>query len=111
MALLDVVVALVVLALGGVAFTTLLRQTIQSMRRVHDVEAETQRASDELDRLVIVGRTELAAMAGRSVVRGWWIDVVPAGQDLFDVTISATDTTPPVLRTTLYRPDSTDATP
>jgi hypothetical protein len=108
-ALLDVVVALTVLGLAGVALIVLLGQTTHSMRRVRDVERETRLASDELNQLVRLGRADLVAMTGRSTDRGWWIDVTRTGQNLFDVAISAADTTAPLLRTTLYRPDTNDA--
>lgn len=110
-ALLDVVAALVILGLGGVALLAMLGQTVQSMRRVRDVQRDTRLATDELNRLVLLKRADLIAMTGRSLQRGWWIDVTPDGQSLFDVYISSTDTTAPVLRTTVYRPDTSDVLP
>lgn len=109
-ALLDVVIAIVVLGLGGVALITLLGQTAHSMRKVRDTEREVRVASDALGEFVVYDRARLIAMVGRSSLHGWRIDVSQAGQDLFDVSIAATDTTTPLLRTTVYRPDTIDAT-
>jgi hypothetical protein len=106
-ALLDVVIALVVLGLSGVALITLLGQTAHSMRVVRNSERLTRRASDELSRLVIYDRVQLTELAGRSLSHGWWLDVGQFAPGLFDVAISETDSTPPVLRTTFYRPDTT----
>jgi len=108
-ALLDVVIALVVLGLSGVAFVTLLGQTAHSMRNVRDTERLTRRASDELGRFVIYDRAQLIAMSGRSVSRGWLFTVSQVAPGLFDVAIASVDNSTPVLETTLYRPDTSRA--
>jgi Tfp pilus assembly protein PilV len=105
-ALLDVVIALAVLGLSGVALVTLMGQTARSMRDVRNTERELRQASDELGRFVVYDRTRLAAMVGKSVSHGWVVDVVQAAPDLFDVSVAATPTTRPLLRTTVYRPDT-----
>jgi len=104
-ALLDVVVALVVLGLSGAGLIALLGQTAHSVRHVRDTEREVRRASDQLARLVVVDRARLLSMVGQTVSRGWIVTIVRRSPDLFDVVIA--DTTAPVLRTTLYRPDTT----
>ena len=103
-ALLDVVVALVVLGLSGVGLIALLGQTAHSVRHVRDTEREARRASDQLARLVVADRARLLSMMGRTVSRDWIVTITQSSSDLFDVTIS--DTTATVLRTTLYRPDT-----
>ena len=104
-ALLDVVVSLVVLGLSGTGLIALLGQTAHSVRHVRDTEREVRRASDQLARLVVADRTQLLAMVGQTVSGGWIVTIVQRSPDLFDVVIA--DTTAPVLRTTLYRPDTT----
>src|SRR5678815_4332427 len=64
-ALLDVVIALVVLGLSGTAMITLLGQTAHSVRAVRDTERDVRQASDELGRFVVYDRARLAAMVGR----------------------------------------------
>ena len=104
-ALLDVVVSLVVLGLSGTGLIVLLGQTAHSVRHVRDTEREVRRASDELARLVVADRARLVSMVGQTVSRGWIVTITHSSRDLFDVVIA--DTTAPVLRTTLYRPDTT----
>lgn len=103
--LLDVVVSLVVLGLSGTGLIALLGQTAHSVRHVRDTEREVRRASDQLARLVAADRAQLLSMVGQTVSRGWIVTIVQRSSDLFDVVIA--DTTAPVLRTTLYRPDTT----
>jgi hypothetical protein len=108
-ALLDVIVALVVLGLSGVAMITLLGQTAHSMRSVRNTERQSRRASDELGRFVVYDRAQLIAMVGRSLSHGWSIEVQQATPDLFDVSIAESDTSAALLRTTIYRPDTLHA--
>jgi hypothetical protein len=105
-ALLDVVIALVVLGFSGVAMITLLGQTAHSVRTVRNTERELRRASDELGRFVVYDRAQLTGMVGRSLSHGWSIDVRQATPDLFDVAIAESDTSAALLRTTVYRPDT-----
>ncbi|MGH7622425.1 MAG: hypothetical protein ACREMU_08815 [Gemmatimonadaceae bacterium] len=108
-ALLDVVVALSLLGLSGVALTAVVGQTAHTMRRVAFTERETRLAARELDRFVLYDRSQLVAMTGRRALRDWSVDVEQIDPDLFEVTIARNDTNPPLLRTTLYRPDTNDA--
>jgi Tfp pilus assembly protein PilV len=108
-ALLDVVIALVVLGLSGIAMITLLGQTAHSVRTVRNTERDVRHASDELGRFVVYDRSQLLAMVGRSWARGWNIEVIETTPDLFDVSIAVTDTSAPLLRTSVYRPDTVHA--
>jgi len=110
-AMIEVLVALVLLATAGTGFVTLLGQTAHSMRSTLLSEREARRASEQLDRLALLDRASLRALAGRTRQRGWTLDVTIADSGLFDVSIAASDTTITLLRTTLYRPppDSADA--
>ena len=105
-ALLDVVIALVVLGLSGVALITLLGQTAHSVRDVRNTERLVRGASDEIERLVAYDRLQLIALVGRSSVRGWRLEIARDGSSLFDVSIATSDSTAPLLRTSLYRPVS-----
>src|SRR5437763_6367208 len=96
-ALLDVVLALVILGLSGVALVTLLGQTAHSARNVRNTERVVRRASDELDRFVIHDRAQLIAMLGRSSPHGWLIDVPGQTLDVVDVATAAGDAAAPVL--------------
>jgi Tfp pilus assembly protein PilV len=107
-ALLEVMISLVVLGSSGVAMLALLGQTSRTMRSARDTEREVRQASAELDRFVMYDRATLIAFVGRSMVRGWTLDVTQPAAELFDVAISR-DGAAPLLRTTFYRPDTTDA--
>jgi Tfp pilus assembly protein PilV len=109
-ALIEVLVAIVLLATAGTALITLIGQTSHAMRATLESDRLTRRASRELDRLVLLDRAALMSRAGRSRSRGWTIDVQPLGQGLFAVQIAESETTAALLRTTMYRPnlDSAD---
>lgn len=103
-ALIEVLVAIVLLATAATGLVTLIGQTSRSMRTTFESDRLTRHASEELDRFVLFDRTALIALAGRTRWRGWTIDVEPLGQGLFDVKIAESDTTRVLLETTLYRP-------
>lgn len=107
-ALLEVMVAVMLLATSGTALITLLGQSAHSLRRVRRAELEVQRASDELGRFVTYDRTQMLASIGQSVSRGWLVSVAQTAPELFEVVIADTISRVAILRTTLYRPDTSD---
>jgi len=107
-ALLEVMLAVVLLATSGTALITLLGQSAHSLRRVRQTELEAQRASDELGRFVTYDRTQILASVGQSVSRGWLVSVAQSAPELFEVVIADTITRAAILRTTVYRPAMSD---
>jgi Tfp pilus assembly protein PilV len=107
-ALIEVLVALVLLAVAGVAMITLLGQTSRTMRSTSDTERETRAASGVLDRFAAMDRAALVASIGRRDVAGFRAEVAQAAPDLFEIAVAASDTSSVLLRTIFYRPDSTD---
>jgi Tfp pilus assembly protein PilV len=105
-ALIEVLVALVLLAIAGVAMITLLGQTSRTMRATRDTERETSAASSVLDRFAAMSRADLLASVGRRDVTAFRADVAEPSPDLFEIAVAASDTSPVLLRTVLYRPDS-----
>ncbi len=105
-ALLEVMVALVLLGVAGDALIMLMGQSAQSLRQVREREIDFRRASDELARISAYDRTQLLASNSRSLSRGWIVSVAQTSPDLFDVIVADTITQLPMLRTTLYRPDT-----
>jgi Tfp pilus assembly protein PilV len=105
-ALIEVLVALVLLAVSGVAMVTLLGQTGRSMRSTHDTEAEIRAASQVLDRFAAMECADLLASLGRHDAGGFRANVSEDSPDLFEVAVAASDTSAVLLRTTFYRPDS-----
>lgn len=110
-ALFDVVIALVLLALSGVAMLTVVGQTRHSMRSVRDTERELRLASAQLDRFVAYDRAQVIAMLGTRSTNGWMIAVARVSDGLFDVSVTRVGASVPLLVTTIYRPDTTRAPP
>ncbi len=110
-ALIEALVALVVLAIGGTGLITLLGQTARSMRTTLESERQARAASDEISRVAVAPRAELLQLVGHRSVNGWTIDVEVLSPALFAVSVALSDTTGTLLHTTLYRPamDSADA--
>jgi len=102
----EVVLALVLMAIAGVALITLMGQTAQSIESLRATERQTRAASVELSALSVLGTTELSERVGRMHVRGWSMSIERTSTNLFDVAIAASDTGMVLLRTTLYRPDT-----
>jgi Tfp pilus assembly protein PilV len=110
-ALIEVLVAIVVLAIGGTALITLLGQTSHSMRTTLESQRLALAASDEMNHVVVAPRSELLARIGRRVDRGWTVDVETISTNLISVSVAQSDTGTVLLHTVLYRPllDSSDA--
>jgi len=100
-------VALVVLAVAGTALIVLLGQTSQTMRATRDTERETVAASRVLDRFAAMDRATLRASIGRRDVAGFSAQITELPGDLLEILVARSDTSPVLLRTILYRPDST----
>lgn len=108
----EVLLSLVLLAISGTAFVTLLGQTAHAIEKVRESEIQTRAAALEVSTLAPLGRAALIARVGRTRLRNWSIDIDRVSPDLFDVRVSPSDTGLVLIQTTLYRPDSTNrATP
>lgn len=112
-ALIEVLIALVLLASAGTGLVTLIGQTAHTMRSLRESELETLDASGELNRLVLLDAESLYTLAGRHSRHGWTVDITPLSPTLFELHVARSDTTAQLLGTTLYRraTDTTDATP
>lgn len=108
-ALIEVLVALVLLATAGTALVTFVGQTSHTLRRLRDEERLTRLASAELDRLILWDRAAIMRHVGRSAAGAWVLTVRQSTPELFDVSIARSDTSAILLRTSIYRPDTTHA--
>jgi len=106
-ALLDVLLALVLLAVSGTALISLLGQTTHSLQHTQTTEHLLHAASSELAALSLLSHDELTTHAGRTSRHGWTIHITPRGTSLFDIDIATSDSTTALIHTTLYRPDTT----
>ena len=105
-AIIDVLVGVVVLGAAGVVLLGVLGQTATTLRSARASDRATALASDELNWVAVQNRSTLGTMRGRTNQHGWVIDVAQVGPSLFDVAVAESETTSVLLRTTLYRPDS-----
>jgi Tfp pilus assembly protein PilV len=104
--LIDVLLALVLLAIAGTALVALLGQTSHSIRDAVESERLARRASEQIAWLSTETRADLDSRLGRTNLRGWTLDVRAASSTLFDISLSLSDTSAPLLRTLFYRPDT-----
>jgi len=102
-ALIEVLIAIVLLATAGTGLVTLLGQTSHSMRNALQSDRLTRRASEELQRFVLLDRAALLSVVGRSRSHGLTLDVDALGQGLFTIRIAESDTSGVLLSTTVYR--------
>src|SRR5262249_42112782 len=86
--LIEVCVALVLLATAGTGLVTLLGQTAHSIRTTSEAERDIRSASSELDRLTLLDRAMLLARLGPVTARGWTVDIRAVDSTLFDAKIS-----------------------
>src|SRR4051812_36636034 len=106
MTLLEVTIALAILGSAGVALVALLGQARQTMHDVRATERRVVTAAEESDRLVLLDRADLVSRLGWTRDGEWVLHVVRVRGTVFDVDIGRREGAPPVLRTTLYRPDT-----
>lgn len=107
-AIIEALIATVLLATTGIGLVTLLGQTGHSMRSVRTSERQIRDASESLDHLVLLSRADVLARLGQTPFAGWILSVTAAESGLFEVSVAASDTSAPLLRTTIYRPDTTN---
>ncbi len=102
-ALIETLIALVILASVGVALIAVLGQTVHTVRQFRERERGFAGAGQALDATVGWSRSELDARVGTRRFRDWQLTVVGAGSGLYDVALADTLTGVELLRTTLYR--------
>ena len=111
-ALIEVLVAFVVVATAGTGFITLMGQMSHTIRTVRNTERLTRNASLALARLTLLDRDALRSREGVSSFHGSTLRITALSAGLFDVDVLASpNATAPILSTTLYRPDSSDVSP
>jgi len=110
-ALLEVVVGLTILAIAGTAFVALLAQSAGSVDAFRRHEAETVQAEAALERITLWSRTELAAHIGTSALPGLTVHISEITPSLYAIAMMDSVDRVALLRTSVYAPDSSRATP
>jgi hypothetical protein len=108
-ALIEALLSLVLLGTVGTSLLMTLGQARETLRSTSASEATIDSASAELERMVPFDRTALADHIGWTVGHGFAVHVEQRSRVLFDVAVSREPGRPPLLATSLYRPDSADA--
>ena len=104
-ALLEILVALVMVVLTGLGFVTLVQQTMTSLQVVQRTERDTFEASSILERLSLLDRQVLAQRMGLTRVRGLEVRLARLDAGLFAVAVTDTVSRRPLLETVLYVPE------
>jgi Tfp pilus assembly protein PilV len=105
-ALLEVMVAVVLLAVAGIAWIVLAGQTEKTLRDVRSREAQIRTARHAMERLTLLRAEQLQAIIGRSRFEGIEVRVVRMDDHLFSASVADTLTKGELLRTLLYPADA-----
>lgn len=105
-ALVETLLALVVLAFTGAGMIALLAQTVNGEKHLHEREREMSEAVRALERVATFNRADLLERAGAQRLPSLWLEIVARPDSLFDVIVRDTLHRAELLHTTLYRPDS-----
>lgn len=101
--LLEVVVALTILATGGAGMIALASQSVDSLRRASAAERETERASEFLDAVVLWPRADLDRHLGARAQGPWRLIIERPLPTLYTVTLADSIGGRTLLTTALYR--------
>lgn len=102
-ALLEVIAAMTLLMISGLAGASHIAQTAYSIRAAQSTDRETTSASIVLGRVSLWSRARLVAAAGEHAVFGYLIVTRPLGPTLFHVSVRRVQNRAIVLETILYR--------
>jgi prepilin-type N-terminal cleavage/methylation domain-containing protein len=109
-ALIEVLVAVTLLALGILGWTALLAQTAHTLRATHDREDELRLATRLLARYAVRSRPALVSAAGRRREEPFTVQVTFVTPDLVEVVV-LDRTGRDLLGTSLYRPEEPSNAP
>jgi type II secretory pathway pseudopilin PulG len=110
MALLEVIVAMTILVTAGLSTVAWVSQTSDAVARAGAAAAETDAASEYLDRIALWTREDLDRHLGPRREGVWTVTVERMTPVLYVVTMRDGGNSHTILRTVLYRPEVHDAT-
>jgi Tfp pilus assembly protein PilV len=105
-ALIETLIALVVLAFAGAGMISLLAETLARVHDLHARERDTAAAARALETMASFSRAELRARVGVTRQPTVWVEINQSAPALFDVIARDTLVRAELLRTTIYRPDT-----
>ena len=105
MALLEVIVAITILAVAALSTVAWVSQAAATVVRAGKAAAEVDSASDYLDRIALWTRADLDRHLGARRQGAWTVTVERPTSELYMVTMRDSTNAHTILRTTLYRPE------
>jgi prepilin-type N-terminal cleavage/methylation domain-containing protein len=110
MALLEVIVAMTILVIAALSTVAWVGQASDAVARAGTAAAETDSASDYLDRIALWTRDDLDRHLGPRRQGAWTVTVERMTPALYVVTMRDGGNYHTLLRTVLYRPEVPDVT-
>ena len=100
--MLEVLVAVTILALSGIGMITHVAQVMHSVRVMDQRDRYTRTASAELHKAQLWTDSDFAARVGRSRVPCCFMEVLPISSAQYRIVLSDTATGVPLLETSIY---------
>ena len=110
-ALLEVLIALTILATAGATVVALSAQSAQVVRQAREGERELREAGAFLDAVALWPRDDLDRHLGTREQHPWRMRVDRAAPTLYVVTLTDSTGSRELLRTSVFRPEATRGTP
>ena len=110
-ALLEVIVALTILATSGATVVALMAQSADAVRRARETETEIRRASAFFDAVALWTREDLDRHLGSREQGPWRMRVDRPEQTIYAVTLTDSLGARSLLSTVLFRPEPARAAP
>lgn len=108
--LLEVIVALTILAAAGLAAMGSVRESVDAVERAAVVDREVRAASAFLEAVTLWSRTELDQRLGDRRQGPWWLRIDRASETVYAISLSDS-LHREILRTSLFRAPPSHATP
>ncbi len=107
--LLEVLIALTILAVAGIAIMQLARESVATVARTRASGTALERASDFLEAVALWPRADLDRHLGGRPEGAWRLRVERPSPTLYTVVLMDSARARVLLSTTLYRPETRDA--
>ncbi|HWG53381.1 MAG TPA: type II secretion system protein [Gemmatimonadaceae bacterium] len=111
MVLLEVIVAMTILAVGGASLVALASASLDAVRRAYAAEEDATRASAFLDAVALWPRADLDRHLGSRAEGPWRLEIERPEPTLYEVSVSDSAHDHPIVATALYRPEVAHAAP
>ncbi|HYW08760.1 MAG TPA: hypothetical protein VE913_17495 [Longimicrobium sp.] len=109
--LLEVMVAVVILSVAGVAAVAMASESARAVERARDTDRRVREAGDFMEAVALWTRADLDRRLGDRPQAGWRLRVDRPDRELYTVVLTDTLTGAELLRTALFRADTARAFP